>query len=648
MPLPTNHSKIKEKLKHLPEKSGCYLFFDAKGDILYVGKAVRLRNRVRSYFQSSSALSPRISRMVRKIENLEWFVVESELEALILECNLIKKHHPPYNIRLRDDKQYPYIVITKEMFPRVLFTRKIIKNGSRYFGPFTSARAVRETLALLHQIFPLIPCGKSWSGRPERRPCIYYDMGQCFAPCAGLVTPENYSQVIQQVQKLLSGKDEGLIDDLKKKMKEAADLLEFEKAVHYRDRIQALQSILQKQTVLSTDPVDRDVIALVKNEQGAAIEMLYIRSGKLIGQRAFFVDGAAELPDSEIIEGFLKQYYEDAPEIPKEILLPAEIQERMIVKQWLQNKKGSTISIEVPQKGEKSRLLELAAENAKEALATFGLERSLEDRWTEQAMVQIQEELLVPQLPLRIEGYDISNIQGKNPVGSMVVFENGNAKKSEYRKFKIRYHPESPNDFAMMHEVLSRRLKAYLEEDPKFHVMPDLILIDGGQGQLMAALKARDTLGFTIPMIGLAKKQEIIFMPIEAEGAEKQEGLKIENRSPLPKENMKYEYPAISLKHYEFKQVKLPLRSSGLLLLRRLRDEAHRFAIRFHRKVRTARMKASLLDEIPGVGPQRKKNLLQSFGSVEFIAKASIEELLTVPTLTRQVAERVHLFLNRP
>lgn len=643
MQFQTKNSKVQEKLKHLPAKPGCYLFFDAKGDILYVGKAILLRNRVRSYFQSSANLSHRISRMVRKIEDLEWFVVESELEALILECNLIKKHRPPYNVRLRDDKQYPYIVITKETFPRVLFTRKILKNGSKYFGPFTNVRAVRETLALLHQLFPLIPCGKSWSGKPERKPCIYYYMGQSLAPCAGLVTPNVYDQVIQQVQKLLSGKDEGLIDELKKKMEEAAESLEFEKAARYRDRIQALQMILQKQKVLSTDPIDRDVIALVKNEQGTAIEMLYIRSGKLIGQRPFFLEGTSDLSASEIIQEFLKQYYEQAPEVPREILLPVEIEERLIVKQWLQNKRGSAISIEVPQKGEKSRLLELASENAKQALATFGLENSSEHLWAEQAMIQLQEELSLPQLPLRIEGYDISNIQGKAPVGSMVVFENGKTAKSEYRKFKIRYHPESPNDFAMMHEVLSRRLKAYLDKDPKFHVIPDLILIDGGQGQLMAALKARDALGFMIPMIGLAKKQEIIFVPIEVEGAEKQNEKKLENILPLTKE---YEYPTIPLKHYEFRQIKLPLRSSGLILLRRLRDEAHRFAIGFHRKERSGRMKDSIMDDIPGIGPHRKKMLLQTFGSLEAITKASIEELASVPTITKQIAEKIHAFLK--
>jgi excinuclease ABC subunit C len=557
--------------------------------------------------------------MVRKVEDIEWIVVDSEIEALVLECNLIKQHRPPYNVRLRDDKSYPYIAITKEKFPRVLFTRKVRKDGSKYFGPYSSAYSVRETLQLLHKVFPLIPCGKSWSGLEEQRPCLYYHLGQCLGPCAGLADRKQYGEVLAKVERFVDGKGDEVTRELRSEMEKASESLDFERAAKIRDQLLSIENVLQRQKVLSAEGGDQDVIAVVKDERGSAIQMLYIRGGKLIGQRQFFLDGSSEAAPTEAVGEFVKQYYADAPEVPREVLLPVEIAERQIVEQWLRQKKGKAVTLNVPQGGEKLRLVEMAATNAEEALSTFTEELAAREEWAEKAMTELQEALGLPNPLLRIEGYDISNIQGTSPVGSMVVTENGEPAKAEYRRFKIRYHPEDPNDFAMMNEVLLRRLKAYKEGDEKFAKLPDLIMIDGGKGQLSAALKARDDLGLTVPMVGLAKKMEIIFQP---------------------------ENDLAGAGEYTYRAIELPLQSHGLLLLRRLRDEAHRFALTYHRKVRDKRFHGSALEEIPGVGPRRKRLLLRNFGSLEGIRRASVEELAAVPTMTKKLAEQIRDYLR--
>lgn len=617
MPPADIQKTIQERLKGLPAQPGCYIYRDESGEVLYVGKALSLKNRVRSYFQKSARHGNRIARLVSKVRDIEWIVVDSEVEALVLECNLIKKHRPPYNVRLRDDKSYPYILITKEKFPRVLFTRKVRKGDGKYFGPFTSAFSVRETLQVLHKIFPLIPCGKSWSGKAEQRPCLYHHLGQCMAPCAGLSDPKEYREVAAKVERFLSGRQDDIAEDMRKEMSEAAESLDFERAAAIRDRLLALDSILERQKVLATDEQDRDVVALVRDDRGAAIQMLYVRGGKLIGQRYFQLDGAAEATPTDAVQEFVKQYYADAPEVPREILLPVEIEERNIVQQWLRGRRGSAVTVDVPQGGEKLRLVEMAAANAEQALQTMRLEAQQKEAWAEEAMEQLQERLGLASLPERIEGYDISNVQGTAPVGSMVVTERGEPAKNEYRRFKIRYHPESPNDFAMMNEVLMRRLRAYVEGDQKFQKMPDLIMIDGGKGQLSAALKARDDLGLVVPMVGLAKKMELIFVPREHTAPD-----------------------------YQYDVVELPLNSPGLLLLRRLRDEAHRFALTYHRKVRDKRFSGSALEEIPGVGPRRKRLLLRTFGSLEGIRRAQVEEIAAVPTLTKRLAEQIRDYLQ--
>jgi excinuclease ABC subunit C len=608
---------VQEKLKAVPKSPGCYVYRDEKGEVLYVGKAIVLRNRVRSYFRESADHSNRIRRMVHKIQDIEWIVVDSELEALVLECNLIKKYRPPYNVRLRDDKSYPYIAVTKEAYPRVIFTRKVRKDGAQYFGPYTNSFSVRETLQLLHKTFPLIPCGKSWSGKEEQRPCLYYHLGRCLAPCAGLAEKQEYEGIISKVTLFLKGKEDDIIQQIRVEMDEAAENLEFERAAKLRDQILSLEHTLQKQKVITGETTDQDVIAVVKDERGAAIQMLLIRGGKLIGQRQYMLDGASESSPSESVQEFVKQYYADAAEVPREVILPLQFEEQMIVQSWLRQKRGSAVTVEVPQGGEKLRLVEMAATNAELALQAMTHELAAKESWSAEAMEQLKNALGLETLPMRVEGYDISNIQGTAPVGSMVVVENGESAKSEYRRFKIKFSPESPNDFAMMNEVILRRLRKYLDGDEKFSKLPDLFMIDGGKGQLGAALKARDDLGLTTPMVGLAKKQEILFIPSG----------KVDGK-------------------YEYREVVLPLMSPGLLMLRRLRDEAHRFALTFHRKIRDKKMNGSTLDEIPGVGPRRKRLLLRTFGSIEGIRRASVEEIAAVPTMTKAVAEKVREYLT--
>lgn len=608
--------EVAAKLAKLPAQPGCYIYRNEHGDVLYVGKAVSLRSRVRSYFQASARHAPRIERLVHKVRDVECIVVDSELEALVLECNLIKEHRPPYNVRLRDDKSYPFILITKEKFPRVLFTRRATAAQGRVFGPYTSAWAVRDTLRMLHKAFPLIPCGKSWSGAPVQRPCLYHHLGQCLAPCAGIADQGEYAAVISQVERFLHGRHEGIVEDIRKQMEVAAEALDFEYAATLRDRLNSIQQIMERQKVLTDGEEDRDVIAVVRDERGAAIQMLYVRGGKLIGQRQFVLDGSADSPPGEAVTEFVKQYYASAAEVPKEVLLPVEIAERDIVRQWLKQRRGSAVQIEVPQGGERLRLVEMAANNAEQMLLTFRKEMEEKESFAEHAGVELAEALGLAAPPSRIEGYDISNTQGTAPVGSMVVVEDGEPAKREYRRFKIRWHPETPNDFAMMNEVLSRRFRAYLDEDPKFAKLPDLIMVDGGKGQLAAALEARDRLGIQVPMVGLAKKMELLFLPVDGP----------EGRT--------------------YVDIELPMASPGLVLLRRLRDEAHRFALTFHRKLRDKRMTGSALEEVPGIGPRRRRLLLRTFGSVEGIRRASVEDLAAVPTMTTRLAEVVLEYLR--
>ncbi|RMG26514.1 MAG: excinuclease ABC subunit UvrC [Armatimonadetes bacterium] len=596
---------VSERLRSLPTSPGCYLFKDETGRILYVGKAINLRSRVRSYFRASSNLGARIARMVALIRDIEWIVVDSELVALVLECNLIKRHRPPYNVRLRDDKSYPFIVITKEPFPRVMFTRRVRNDGSRYFGPFSSAQAVRETLGLLHKVFRLIPCGKSWTGDRVQRPCLYYHMGQCLAPCAGLADREEYERELQAARQFLEGKQDALLKDLKKRMQEAAERLDFEQAARWRDAVDSIEQVLERQKVVGPKGRDQDVVALVRDDRGTAVQMFFVRGGKLIGQRMFQLDGTADRSPAEAVQEFVKQYYAEAPEVPNEVLLPIDIEEHAIIESWLRSKRGQSVRLEIPKRGDRRRLVELAATNAELALEQLRQEEAAEAQWAEEAMQQLEQVLQLPRPPWRIEGFDVSNIQGSAPVASMVVFEQGKPAKAEYRRFRIKFNPESPDDFAMMREAVLRRFRAWKEGKEKFQRLPDLLVIDGGRGQLHAALHAQHEVGLTVPTIGLAKRREQIFLP--------------ERRDPI----------------------ELPLDAPGLVLIRRLRDEAHRFALSYHRKLRDKRLFGNPLDEVPGIGPKRRRLLLRTFGSLEGIRRAAVDEIAAVPTMTRRLAEKV-------
>ncbi len=603
---------LSEKLQALPNLPGVYLFKDAQENVLYVGKAISLRARVRSYFHKSAEHSIKTRRLVEKIEDIEWIVTDTELEALVLECNLIKRYRPPYNIRLRDDKQYPFLCLTtSEPFPRLMLTRRAKNDGNRYFGPYSGSRPVYQTMHLLNRLFPLVTCGEAFTGEPVRKPCLYYHMGRCPAPCAGLADKERYRETVREVEMFLSGRHEKLLKSLQKQMEEAAERLEFERAAALRDQIRAVEQVITQQKVVSTDMIDQDVLAYAADEQRALVQMFFIRGGKLIGQQHFFLDGATEEDQRAALQEFLKQYYDQAQDVPGEILLPSPIEEAHIIEQWLRQKRGKRVELHAPQRGSKKKLLEMALTNAELALQQARQQWLQKKAQQEAVLTSLQEVLGLPSPPRRVEAYDISNFQGYAPVGVMVVLKEGKPSKSDYRRFSIKYLPESPNDFAMMKEVVTRRLQEAQKGNPKFAELPQLMLIDGGKGQLNAALEAMREVGLQVPAIGLAKRFEEIYLPGRSE-------------------------PLI-----------LPKDSPALHLLQAVRDEAHRFAVEYHRKVRIKRSTSSVLDEIPGVGPKRKQALLKHFGSVKRLKEASVEEIEAVPSITRKVAQTIYAELHK-
>lgn len=605
---------LAEKLKSLPTNPGCYIYKSAEGQIIYVGKAINLRNRVRSYFQKSANHSPKTKRLVSHIVDMEWIVTDSELEALILECNLIKKHQPKYNIRLRDDKHYPYLLLTtSEPFPRLLITRRVKSDDkNRYFGPFTNSHAVSESMNLVYKLFPLVTCRKPWTNKPEQKPCLYHHMGRCpEAPCAGLADKERYAQGVKDVELFLSGRQDKLLKDLKSKMEAAAEDLEFERAARLRDQINAISQIVERQKVVNTQGGDQDVLAVVADELGAAVQMFFIRGGKLIGQEHFLLDGTdTEGGVEEATAEFVKQYYQDASYVPGEILLPTHVEELEIMESWLRQKKGAKVTLAVPKQGEKKKLVELAATNATLALNQIRERSAAEQSRLNVALRELATALGMPDNTLRrIEAYDNSHVQGKHAIGGMIVFEEGKPKKSEYRRFKIQT-VAGGDDFAMMFEVLSRRFAQMAEGNPKFTPEPNLILIDGGKGQLASALDAMRQFGYDFPMIGLAKQFEQVYLPGESE------------------------------------PIELTRNSQALFLLQRVRDEVHRWAITYHRQLRGSAAKMSVLDEIPGIGPTRRKALLKFFGSVEKMKVATVEELRKAPGMNQKVAQELFDYLR--
>ena len=605
--------QIRNQIETLPRKPGVYLMRDVGRAVIYVGKAVDLRSRVRSYFQPSSWEDSKVRAIVSDIGDLEFIVTDSELEALILEANLIKQHRPRYNVRLKDDKRYPYIKITwADPFPTVLITRRMEQDGGRYFGPFTSSSAVHQTLDLLRKSFPYLTCSREITGQDERA-CLYYDIRLCLGPCIGAVTQEEYRAMIRGLARFLEGRSEEVIADLEARMKAAADSLDFEQAASLRDQMQSVQRVVERQKIVSSVGADQDVIAFAREENDACVQVFFIRGGKLLGREYFVMEGAQDEDEREVMTAFLKQFYEEAAYVPPEVLLPERIEEALIIEQWLKGKRGAKVTLRVPRRGKKRGLVKMAAENAAETLAALRAQWQVDAHKHEQALAELREALELSVSPVRIECYDISSTQGTEVVGSMVVFVHAVPRKSEYRRFVVR-SVQGQDDYASMREVLQRRFRRWQmatsdqvlgSRDIKgWAKLPDLLIVDGGKGQLGVAVEVLgefDLFG-QVPVVGLAKQQEEIFLP----------------GRPKP--------------------VYLPRRSQGLFLVQRVRDEAHRFAITHHRTRRRRAGVASQLDSIPGVGPARRNALLKAFGSLDAIRMASVEQLVAVPGIPHAVA----------
>jgi len=608
--------RIQNQVESLPHGPGVYLMHDVNDEVIYIGKTVDLRNRVRSYFHASAQEHPKTRALVGEIDELEFIVTDSELEALILEANLIKKHRPRYNVRFKDDKRYPYIKITMSApYPKVVITRRIEQDGSRYFGPYTSSSAVHETLDLLRKSFPYLTCNRDITGEDER-PCLYYEIKRCLGPCIGAVSKAAYRRMIGDLTRFLEGRGEAVIADLEERMRKAADDWDYEKAASLRDQLRAVQSIVRKQKVVSVAGADQDVIAFAREEDDACVQVFFIRGGKLLGREYFVLEGAREEGDREVMGAFLKQFYEEAAYVPPEVLLPKQVDEAVIIERWLKRKRGDAVTLRVPRGGKKQELVQMAAKNAAETLAALRLQWQADAHRQEQALAQLEDVLDLPKTPARLECYDISTLQGAETTGSMVVFVQGVPRKSHYRRFNIR-DVEGQDDYASMRDVLDRRFRrwqiAQSEEmlgtrDLKgWAKLPDLLLVDGGKGQLAVAVEVLESYDLldTVPVAALAKRREEIFLP---------------DRS---------------------KPIVLPRQSSGLFLVQRVRDEAHRFAVSHHRVRRRKAGLTSQLESIPGVGPARRKALLKTFGSIEAIRAASLEELDAVPGLPHSVAKAI-------
>ena len=615
-------------LDTLPTKTGCYLMKNAAGKIIYVGKAVNLRARVRSYFHSDSSHDNKTRRLVDEIADIEWIVVGSELEALILEMNLIKRHRPRFNVRLKDDKRYPYIKIHwGDPYPKVTVTRQMKDDGSRYFGPYTSVWAVHQTLDVLRRIFPYLTCDREITGA-DTRACLYYDIKLCTAPCIGAVTQDEYRQMIADLQSFLNGQSDPIVKRLENEMQKASEELRFEKAAAVRDQLKAIQTIIERQKIVfNTDYLDSDVIAMAREDGEACVQIFFIRNGKLIGREYFILEGTEETSDTEVMEQFVKQFYTEAANVPEQVMLPEEIEEAKIIGQWLRSRRGGEkVELFVPREGQPQELVQMAAENATETLSALRAQWQADTHKQEQALAEIQQALKLSEPPNRIECYDISNTQGTATVGSMVVFEQGVPSKKLYRRFNVKSVLGAPDDFASMEEVLTRRFKRWqaaqdastslsgeqpgAKPDASFSFLPDLVIIDGGKGQLGRVVKVLEQfeLSEEVPVVGLAKREEEIFFP---------------NKS---------------------KPTLLPRHSQGLYLVQRIRDEAHRFAITAHRKRRSKMGLASQLDIIPGIGPTRRKTLLKHFGSIDKIREASIDELAII--VPKYVAESIKAHLE--
>ncbi|HOV49291.1 MAG TPA: excinuclease ABC subunit UvrC [Anaerolineae bacterium] len=616
------HSElIEQQLATLPTKPGVYLMHNLKGQVIYVGKAINLANRVRSYFHASAQENAKTRRLVAEIASLEWIITDSEVEALILEANLIKKYRPRFNVRLKDDKRYPYLKITPEDFPKVLITRRMEQDGGRYFGPYTSTGALRETLDLLRRLFPYRTCDREITGT-DAKPCLYFDLKLCLGPCIGAVDRTEYLTMLAQLTEFMEGRTENVMRDLERQIREAAEALHFERAARVRDRLLALRQVTERQKIVTTAALNQDVIALARDESNACVEVFFVRNGKLLGREYFVMEGGAGADDNEIMTAFLQQFYANAATIPPEILLPAQVAEAAVLQDWLRTQRGDVVYLNVPHEGPARELLDLAATNATETLTMLKAQWEADKHRNELALQELQTALGLPRAPVRIECYDISTTQGVEVVGSMVVFEHGVAKKSDYRRFKIKT-VTGQDDFASMREVLMRRFDRWrrvssgelkgTRGSQGWGKLPDLVVVDGGKGQLGVAMEVLQTfeLQDQVPVVGLAKRHEELFKPGESHS------LVLEPTDP------------------------------AILLLRRIRDEAHRFAITYHRQRRQKRGLASQLDEIPGIGPVKRRGLLSHFGSLAAIQSASIEELTQVRGISTTLATVIQGYFEK-
>ena len=609
---------IQEELKKLPGKPGVYLMHDEKDEIIYVGKAVSLKNRVRQYFQSSRNKGAKIEQMVTHIRRFEYIITDSELEALVLECNLIKEHRPKYNTMLMDDKAYPFIKVTvEEPYPRVMLARRMAKDKSRYFGPYTSAGAVKDTIELIRRLYHVRSCNRKLPRDiGKERPCLNYHIHQCKAPCQGYISEEEYRKSIQEVLRFLGGNYEGILKDLEEKMNQASEELEFERAIEYRELLSSVQKIAQKQKITDTAGEDRDILAVASEGEDAVVQVFFIRGGRLIGRDHFYLkigegDGAGE-----ILSSFVKQFYAGTPYIPAEIMLPEPVADAEVIEEWLSGKRGRKVHIRIPQKGMKEKLVELAEKNAALVLNTDRERLKREEGRTIGAVKELEKILGLTGIR-RMEAYDISNTSGFASVGSMVVYERGKPKRNDYRKFRIK-GVQGPDDYASMEEVLTRRFQHGLEEQKEgkdlggFREFPDLILMDGGKGQVNVALAVLEKLGLSIPVCGMVKDDN-----------HRTRGL-----------------------YYNNTELPIDRDSECFRLITRIQDEAHRFAITFHRQLRGKSQVHSVLDDIPGVGPARRKDLMRHFENIEAIRNADIEELKKLPSMNKKSARDVYNFFH--
>ena len=610
--------QIEEELKKLPAKPGVYLMHDEKDAIIYVGKAISLKNRVRQYFQASRNKSAKIEQMVTHSRRFEYIVTDSELEALVLECNLIKEHHPKYNTMLMDDKGYPFIKVTvNEDYPRVMLARRMQKDKAKYFGPYTNVTAVRDTIDLIRKLYCIRSCNRNLPRDIGKdRPCLNYHIKQCKAPCQNYISREEYRTSVEEAIRFLNGHYDDILKDLQAKMDEASENLEFEKAIELRELIGSVKAIAQKQKMTDSSGEDRDILAVEQDEEDAVVQVFFIRGGRLIGRDHFFLKNAAEDTRSEILSSFIKQFYAGTPFIPSELMLQEHLEEQEILEQWLSKKKEQRVHIRVPQKGEKEKLVELARKNAALVLSTDKERLKREEGRTIGAVKEI-EQLLNLQGIVRMEAFDISNTSGFASVGSMVVYEKGKPKRSDYRKFKIK-GVQGPDDYASMEEVLTRRFQHGMDEQNQgaigssFTAFPDLILMDGGKGQVNVALNVLEKLNLKIPVCGMVK-----------DDFHRTRGL-----------------------YYNNEEIAIERNSEGFKLITRIQDEAHRFAIEFHRKLRGKGQIHSILDEIEGIGPTRRKDLMKHFASLDAIKNASVEELRELPSMNEKSAKQVYSFFH--